>query len=67
MKIIALISFLIFIILPIKADNLKDGNDIIIDASRVPSEIYTHIEEIYYLLKIPNLENYKLKNDNDIK
>lgn len=53
--------------MPIKADNLKDGNDIIIDASRVPSEIYTHIEEIYYLLKIPNLENYKLKNDNDIK
>ena len=67
MKIIALILFLIFIILPIKADNIKDGNDIIVEAFRVQSEIYAPIDEIYYLLKIPNLEIYKLRNDNGVK
>jgi len=67
MKIIALILFLIFIILPIKADNIKDGNDIIVEAFRVQSKIHAPIDEIYYLLKIPNLEIYKLRNDNGVK
>ena len=67
MKIIVLLSFIILFISPIKADIKKDENDIILEASRVESNIYTPVEEIYYLLKIPNLEIYKLKSDNGIK
>ena len=67
MKIIVLIFFLILFIFPIKADVKKDENDFIVEASRIASNIYTPMEEIYYLLKIPNLEIYKLKSKNDIK
>tara|TARA_B100001175_G_scaffold218555_1_gene185941 strand:+ start:2223 stop:3023 length:801 start_codon:yes stop_codon:yes gene_type:complete len=67
MKVIALISIITLFILPVKSDNKKNQIDVIVEASRVASEIYNSKDEIYYLLKIPNLEIYKLKNDNGIK